>query len=148
MSELTQCPNCNAELKSGLLSSNKLLESGKVEIINEYYDQKNEGYCSKCGNELFEEYNSKLKDEISDLSDRLQELLPVVPIVSTHTPQNWDYQLLEMVTGQSTTGTGVVSEFVSSFTDFFGTQSGMYNDKLSKGEKLCMAQIRKKALDL
>ena len=53
-----------------------------------------------------------------------------------------------MVTGQSTTGTGVVSEFTSSFTDLFGAQSGRYNKKLKAGEEMCFAQLRKQAIDI
>ena len=53
-----------------------------------------------------------------------------------------------MVTGQSTTGTGVISEFTSSFTDFFGAQSGRYNQKLKAGENMCFSQLRLQALDL
>lgn len=53
-----------------------------------------------------------------------------------------------MVTGQSTTGTGVISEFTSSFTDFFGAQSGRYNQKLKAGENMCFNQLRLQTLDL
>jgi uncharacterized protein YbjQ (UPF0145 family) len=53
-----------------------------------------------------------------------------------------------MVTGQSVTGTGVISEFTSSWTDFFGAQSNRYNAKLKAGEQLCFAQLRKQAADM
>ncbi len=48
MNNTTQCPNCKAELKSGLMSSNKLLSEGKTKIINEYHEPKAEGYCSNA----------------------------------------------------------------------------------------------------
>ncbi|MCL4111631.1 UNVERIFIED_CONTAM: hypothetical protein GTU68_002047 [Idotea baltica] len=53
-----------------------------------------------------------------------------------------------MVTGQSTTGTGVFSDFYSSITDLFGMQSNSYNKKLKGGEDLCYAQVRLQALKL
>jgi|SRR5690554_3775355 len=53
-----------------------------------------------------------------------------------------------MVTGQSSTGTGFITEFTSTFTDLFGAQSGRHNTKLKAGEKMCFAQLRKSALDL
>jgi uncharacterized protein YbjQ (UPF0145 family) len=86
--------------------------------------------------------------EQSEVSHNLQKNISVVPVVSTHSPLNWDYDILSMVTGQSTTGTGVISEFSSSFTDFFGVQSSRFNKKLKAGEEICFAQLRKQALDL
>lgn len=147
MSELTNCPNCKTELKSGLMSSTKLLDPDKTNVINEYHDQKSDGYCNKCGKELYNKYKSALLDEKNKISSRLQSLISAIPVISTHSPLNWDYNILEMVTGQSTTGTGVISEFTSSFTDLFGAQSGRHNKKLKSGEDMCFAQLRKQALD-
>jgi len=148
MSELTNCPNCKAELKSGLMSSTKLLDSEKTKIINEFHNQKSDGYCNKCGKELYDKYKSTLLDEKNKITSRLQKLISAIPVISTHSPLNWDYNTLEMVTGQSTTGTGVISEFTSSFTDLFGAQSGRHNEKLKSGEDMCFTQLRKQALDV
>ncbi|HWB26830.1 MAG TPA: heavy metal-binding domain-containing protein [Chitinophagaceae bacterium] len=76
-----------------------------------------------------------------------EHLIDAIPVVTTHTPLNWDYDILGLVTGQSVTGTGVVSEISSSITDFFGMQSIRYNNKLKVGEKLCLAQLRKQTVD-
>ena len=53
-----------------------------------------------------------------------------------------------MVTGQTTTGTGVLTEFTSSFTDFFGVQSGRHNKKLKDGEDMCKVQLRTQTLNM
>ncbi|MGB0778312.1 MAG: heavy metal-binding domain-containing protein [Flavobacteriaceae bacterium] len=148
MSELTHCPNCKNELKGGLMSSAKLLDPDKTNIINEYHNKKSEAYCNKCGKKLFGKYKSALFDEKYRISCKLQKFISIIPVISTHSPLNWDYNILEMVTGQSTTGTGVISEFTSSFTDLFGAQSGRHNKKLKSGEDMCFAQLRKQALDL
>ena len=148
MSRNTNCPNCKAELKGGLLSSTKLLNETQVGIINEYHDKKAEGYCTKCGNGLYDQYHKTLSTERSNLTNYLKSKIAYVPVVSTHSPLNWDYKVLGMVTGQSTTGTGVISEFTSSFTDFFGAQSGRYNQKLKAGENMCFSQLRLQTLDL
>lgn len=147
MSELSNCPNCKAELKSNLMSRTTLLNSHKIQVINEYHDQKSDGYCNKCGNELYDKYKSTLHYEKENITSRLQKLISAIPVISTHSPLNWDYTILEMVTGQSTTGTGVISEFTSSFTDLFGVQSGQHNRKLKSGEDMCFAQLRKQVLD-
>ncbi|RYX84800.1 heavy metal-binding domain-containing protein [bacterium] len=47
-----------------------------------------------------------------------------------------------MVTAQSVTGTGVISEISSSFSDFFGMQSNKLNSKLKNGENICRAELR------
>jgi len=147
MDEITKCPNCGTELKGGLMSSVKLLNSEKTSVINEYYDKKSDGYCSKCGKELYSKYKSELLTEKDKLTTKIQQLIKNLPVISTHSPLNWDYNILDMVTGQSTTGTGVISEFTSSFTDLFGAQSGRHNTKLKAGEDMCFTQLRKQTLD-
>lgn len=145
--EPTECPNCGTKLKEGYLSSVALLSQDKVQIINEYHEPKAAGYCNKCGTDLYSTYKTKLQVELDQLFHKVRKLIGAVPVVSTHSPLNWDYDVIGMVTGQSTTGTGVISELTSSFTDFFGTQSGRFNRKLKDGEDLCFAQLRKQALE-
>jgi len=148
MNEIKNCPNCQTELKSGLLSSIKILSKKATAIINEYGEKKADVHCSKCGKELYEKANSKLQTEKNNLTAYLKDKINNIPVISTHTPLNWDYQVLEMVTGQSTTGTGVITEFTSSFTDLFGAQSNRHNQKLKGGENMCFAQLRIQALNL
>lgn len=147
-SESSNCPNCRAELKSGLISSNKLLSEAKTKVINEYHEPRSEGYCGKCGKELYEKYRSQVIAERNETANQIYALSTVIPVISSHSPLNWDYDILQMVTGQSTTGTGVISEFTSSFTDLFGAQAARYNNKLKAGENLCFAQLRKQTLDI
>ncbi|TXD70978.1 heavy metal-binding domain-containing protein [Aequorivita lipolytica] len=117
-------------------------------IINEYKEPKSDGYCSKCGKELYEKYSNQILFERRNIINELERLIILIPVISIHTPLNWDYEIIGMVTGQSTTGTGVITEFTSSFTDFFGAQSGRHNRKLKEGEDMCFIQLRKQALDL
>ena len=146
--EFTDCPHCKTKLKSGLLSSVTLLNDDKIDIINEYSDDQFDAYCTKCGNELYSICSKLLIEEKQKLTLEIYDLMDSIPVISIHTPYNWEYEILEMVTGQSTTGTGVISEFTSSFTDLFGVQSKHYNQKLKYGENMCFAQLRKQTLDL
>jgi len=146
--ELTECPHCKTNLKSGLFSSVTLLDNNKVEIINEFIESPFDAYCTKCGNELYSKYSKILMEEKQNLTQEIYNLIYSIPVISIHTQYNWEYEILEMVTGQSTTGTGVLSEFTSSFTDLFGVQSKRYNQKLKFGENMCLAQLRKQTLDL
>lgn len=146
--EFTDCPNCGTKLKSGILSSVTLVSKNLLAVINEYHDTKAEGYCSKCLGDFETKYVSQFQREREQISIKFQNIIDAIPVVSTHSPLNWDYEILSMVTGQSTTGTGVISEFTASFTDLFGAQSGRFNKKLKAGEEMCFAQLRKQALDL
>ena len=148
MSEIKNCPNCQSAVKNGIMSSNVLYTKMYTAIINEYKEPKAEGYCSKCGKKLLEKYSNQIVEERKNLTNQMQELITNMPVISIHTPLNWDYQVIGMVTGQSSTGTGVITEFTSSFTDFFGAQSGRHNEKLKAGEDMCFVQLRKQAMDL
>lgn len=148
MNEIKNCPNCGTELKSGLMSEVRLFEPDKIKLINIYNEKKAEGYCTKCGKKLYQASHERLTQERSNLNTQMQSLIKSIPVISTHTPLNWDYEVLDMVTGQSTTGTGVISEFTSSFSDLFGVQSGQHNKKLKNGENMCFAQLRLQTVEL
>ncbi len=149
MSEkLENCPNCNADLKNSFLKKNELISKNKTEVINEYYDKKSSAYCSKCGNEIYFKYKKELEKEKIQIRKKLNDIITYIPVITVHSPVNWKYKILEMVTGQSSTGTGVLTEFTSSFTDLFGAQSAKHNQKIKAGEQMCFAQLRKQTLDL
>lgn len=143
----SDCPSCNTKLKSSLIGGIQILNDNKTRVINEYHSPKSDAYCNKCGNGLYDKYKAVAAKEKSDLSNRISELLVSVPVITISAPQKWDYDIIGMITGQSTTGTGVVSEFASSFTDLFGMQSGKFNKKLKTGEDYCFAQLKLQALN-
>ncbi len=146
--EITNCPNCGTKLKTGILSSVRLLMPNEIEILKAFSDKKSEAYCTQCGTELLTKYKTQILNEQETLHNEIKGLINSIPVISLQNPLGWDYEVIGMVTGQSTTGTGVVSEFTSSFTDLFGVQSDRYNKKLKAGEDLCFTQIRKQTLDL
>jgi uncharacterized protein YbjQ (UPF0145 family) len=147
--EIANCPNCGILLKGGMFSAQYfMLKKEKVDIINYFHDTKVESYCTKCGVALFEKYNRVLQNEIQEVSKKFLDLMKFMPVVTLQNPLKWEYEVVGIVTGQSTTGTGVLSEFSSSFTDLLGLQSNRYNQKLKNGEELCFTQIRKQALNM
>lgn len=154
------CLNCNAELRSTFLTHNQLFSEENVSLINSELGLEAETYCNLCGDKLYEEAVSlrKQKDTIIqdariELRDRrdalatiLNENLNQIPVLTTHTPYNWQYTSLELVSGQIVTGTGFVSEFFSDFTDFFGSKSNSFTNKLTKNEETVLNQLRAKAV--
>lgn len=131
-----------------MIGGNYLLSDVKVKTINFYHDSKSLGYCGKCGDSLYEKYYNMAKKEEGELGKELRSIIAHMPIVTTHTPHGWQYDVLGIVTGQSVAGTGITSEISSTINDLFGTNSGTLANKLSEGEISCMNQLRKKALDM
>lgn len=144
----TECPNCSAKLKTGLFSYVDIYSPNQIGIINLYATKKAEAYCNKCGEQLLRDATERYKAEKEEFSAQVKKLIEAIPVITINIPTDWDCEIIGLVTGQSTTGTGVISEFTSSITDIFGMQSGRYNTKLKAGEDMCIAQLRRKTLDL
>ncbi|NEM98210.1 YbjQ family protein [Pontibacter burrus] len=144
----SNCPACKSKIGSGLFSGHSLADEKLVPFINEFSKYKHPAFCSNCQFSALDEAKKNWNAELRSIRTDLEQLIKIIPIVTIHTPVNWQYETLGIVTGQTTTGTGVFSEVASSFTDFFGGQSGAYNEKLKNGEDLCMAQLRIKCLEL
>ena len=143
----THCPNCKAPHKEGLMGANAPLSENEIKLINEFQSLQAKEYCTKCGNDLLNQSKAAALNEIEKLTDQIAHKLEGIPVVTTHSPLKWDYDIIGMVTGQSTTGTGVISEFTSTFADLFGLQADRYNKKLKDGENLCFAQLRLQAVN-
>lgn len=145
--DFQNCPNCQTPIKTGPFSSVRLLNEHENNLINEYAAEKKAAYCSNCRKELYKPAYSKIVEEKKELAKEIQTLLPFLPMITTAAPNDWEITIVGMVTGQSTTGTGVLTEITSDFTDFFGTQSTRTNKKLKKGEELCINQIKNLTLE-
>ncbi len=146
--DYSNCPNCSTKIKSGLISNTFIIEERKIQFINQILNRNTEAYCSNCYHDLLSQASGKGRDIIDRNTQSLEKLIAILPLISIHQPLGWEYECLSIVTGQTTTGTGVISEFTSSFSDFFGSSSGRHNQKLQAGEQLAFAQMRQKALDL
>lgn len=80
----------------------------------------------------------------NDIMHILKEAVPCV-FISAQEPvaELKDYGV---VTGYSVIGTGPISEFFASVTDFFGMQSGCFGDKLKYAEECALDMMRLEAL--
>lgn len=142
------CPSCNAAIKSNLLSSNIILPKSSVDVINWATDRNEIAYCQKCGTPVLNDAVHKIKLEIHTLREDIYQSMRNVPILTINNPLGWDYIAYGIVSSQSVTGTGVLSELSQSLDDFFGSSSKTLNSKLKDGEEICFAQLRKQAIDL
>ena len=131
------CRNCNVEIKSGFIKSNNILNNESIETINNTLNLIADTYCNSCGDELLRKaeqlikqkkddnlkniagYRSELSTREYHLNKRLNEIIKYIPVLTEHSPYKWEYTSIELVSGQTVAGTGLISEVISDFTDFF-----------------------------
>lgn len=142
------CPNCNSKIKEGAFSSNELIGTGRKQLINDFTENQAEAFCTNCFNTPLISAIENYKIQFNENSESLKNAIPHIPVITLQQPLNWNYKVVGMVTGQSVTGTGIVSELASSFTDLFGLQSGNLGNKIKGGEDICKAQLRLNAAQL
>ncbi|RZK44620.1 MAG: heavy metal-binding domain-containing protein [Hymenobacter sp.] len=142
------CPNDGAELKQAMFGSNRPYTVEAVEFIHTFTDSKATGYCEKCGPPLLNKARYEANARYQSLTATLNKYIHSIPLLSLQQPEGWKAKPLGLVTGQSVTGTGVFSEFASSWTDFFGSQSKAYNQKIAGGEAICQTQLRAKCFEM
>lgn len=142
------CPHCNTKIKSSVFGTPVILFSERgTRLVNEYVEIKQLGYCSKCGDGLYKQALSLAKEEYKQLKNKTTTVLKLMPVVTLQQPYNWQYTVVRMLTAQSTLGTGVFTDVVTSFTDMVGGESSRYNEKLKSAENNCFTQLRLQALD-
>jgi uncharacterized protein YbjQ (UPF0145 family) len=135
-----KCPNCGKSL-NGFLSADLLLQS-KTDFINKHLKANADAYCTSCSKSLLNKIAGEFKQQKNDLEKRLQQIIHYIPVISSPAPVKWDYEVLGMVTAQTTSGTGFATELSRSFNDFFGTSSNATNQKIARATNLCKADLR------
>lgn len=136
------------KLKQVFLKNNRIVDEKLTNCIHEFTDNKAESYCAHCLTVLLLQAKSNYRKEVDELKKFLEGAISTISIVTVHSPYNWEYEILGMVSAQSVIGTGVISEIASSWTYFFGKESNSFNDKIKKGEDNYMNQLRSKAIKL
>lgn len=137
---LEKCPNCDKSLK-GFFSSDLILPS-KVEFINKHMQLSNEAYCTNCSPLLLSEIANNFRKQKGDIENRLQQIIHTIPVMSSPAPIAWKYEVIGMITSQTTSGTGFATELSRSFNDFFGSGSNATNQKIARATNLCQADLR------
>ena len=142
------CPNCLASLKTGVFNQNALVAPRLQDLVNEFRDDKKEGFCQKCYQSASNEAFEKLQQEEGVIRSNTLELITSMPAVSSHSSRDWEYETIGLVTGQSVMGTGIFSEISSGWSDLFGKNSAALGDNLRAGERACLIQIKKQAFEV
>lgn len=135
-----KCPNCGKSLK-GFFSEN-LLPQSKVDFINKHLNENKEAYCSNCSYALLLIIANNFRKQKVEIENRLKQIIHVIPILTSPAPIKWEYEVLGMVTAQTTSGTGFATELSRSFNDFFGLTSNTTNQKIASATNLCKDDLR------
>ncbi|TDO25749.1 uncharacterized protein YbjQ (UPF0145 family) [Sediminibacterium goheungense] len=138
--DFDKCPNCGKSLK-GFFSADLILQS-KVDFINKHSNGNKEAYCTSCSSPLLEKIADNFRKQKGDIETRLKQIIHVIPVMTSPAPVKWTYEVIGMVTAQTTSGTGFVTELSRSFNDFFGSGSKTTNQKISRATSLCKADLR------
>lgn len=148
MSTENTCLSCGAKIKSGILGTNTLYGEMEFSLIDEILGKNVTAGCSKCLGEVFMDTLIAFRKKREEMNESIKKAMSHIPIVTSHSPLGWEYKTIGMVTGQSTTGTGLFSEISSSWTDFLGVQSHAYNKKIFEGEAMCAQQLQAKTVQM
>jgi len=135
-----KCPNCGKSLK-GFFSYDLLLQS-KVDFINKHLKENKEAYCTSCSSPLLSKIADNFRKQKGDIETRLKQIIHFIPVMTSPAPVKWEYEVLGMVTAQTTSGTGFATELSRSFNDFFGSGSNATNQKIARATNLCKADLR------
>ena len=141
ITEYKVCPNCDKKL-NGLMTTKNMVKPAAVAYINHFNPTKQTAYCTGCAPGLIEEYQKQQNTRITKIQTELQKVIRIIPIVTAHSPLNWDYKVKGIVSAQSVTGTSFITEASSSIPDLFGGQSSALGTKLNNGELICRTQLR------
>jgi len=134
------CPNCGKSL-NGFLSADLLVQS-KVDFINKHLKERVDAYCTKCSKPLLNKIAQMFNQQKSEIETRLKQIIHYIPVISSPAPVKWEYEVIAMVTAQTTSGTGFATELSRSFNDFFGSSSNATNQKIARATNLCKADLR------
>lgn len=141
--EIQVCPNCSKKL-NGLMTTKNIIDQETTNSINIFNATQSKAYCSGCAPSLVEKCREEIKNRKTNLMRSIDAIINTIPIITAQSPLKWDYKVIEIVSAQSVTGTGLLSELSSSWNDFLGNQSSALSGKLNNGENICKYQLRYK----
>jgi uncharacterized protein YbjQ (UPF0145 family) len=142
----SSCPNCSKSV-TGFFSST-IIKQSDTDFINKYLAKDKPAYCTGCADTLLSTISQQFASQKADIQKRLMEIIHFLPVLSSPAPNDWDYEVLEMVTSQTTSGTGFLTELSRSFNDLFGAGSNTTNRKIAAATNFCKADLKSQCLNL
>lgn len=147
MAKQTSCENCGYSF-TNIFNKSTPLSKAVVELINNRFGFNNSSYCTVCGKSYLKQLAGELSSEKKELIEKIKYSIVGIPILTSPAPNNWDYYAISIVSTQTTTGTGIGTDFTMEINDLFGKGSNTLNNKIMDSINLCKTDLRKQCLDL
>lgn len=143
----TKCPNCNSSL-TGFISKEKIISDDKTAFINKMLNATKPAYCTACFHQQSENIKSQYENKKIGITKNLNETIQSLSILTCPPPINWEYEVIDMITAQTTSGTGFLTELSRGVNDFLGATSNRSNQKILNAIELCKADLRSQCTKL
>ncbi len=124
------------------MTSRYILSDQTIAIINSLHNPKAEAYCNECGLNILAEKKLAIDTAKAVLMAEIESLISAIPIITIQNPTKWNFKILGLISAQSISGTGFLSELSGSWADFTGGQSLTMSNKVSSGEEICKKKLR------
>lgn len=112
-----------------------------IDISREKYKMGNAEYNADLWKSR--EYKEEINDKVNVSSKIMSHMLTTGYDFAGHTIVAYK----GVISGQVVLGTGFLSEFTASFSDFFGTQSNRFSDKLEKAKEASIQKMIEKSVE-
>ena len=116
------CEICNREIKRDL--NYKL-----IDVINKILNTSYIDMCYLCGHKKLKEAKLVAKAQMKSFSSKLEKYLPSIPVMSINNPAGWNYTPKGIVTARANSGTGLVIEVTSTFSNSLNLTVSQKNPK-------------------
>jgi len=104
-----------------------------------------EVFCSKCGMSLM---GAPSGEDVIKFKERIVRAKSLLFTTGFEIQDRPIVEYLGVVTSEIVMGTGILTEFLGSWADFFGTTSGSFEGKLEKAKDAAFDKLRAKAVVL
>ncbi|GLU57127.1 hypothetical protein Dfri01_65880 [Dyadobacter frigoris] len=105
-----------------------------------------EAYCTSCSSKAEAKIVSVQNEKVAIVKANILDLISVIPVITSQAPSNWDYEVIDIVTSQTTSGTGFLTDLSQSFNDFLGQGSNATNKKVALATTSCKLDLRKQCI--
>ncbi len=112
-------------------------------------DEISMGICFSCGNSIKESSHKESPKPEHNFDDVIRKQVLKNHLLNTgFTFEGYSIKrYISVVSGQVVLGTGFLSEFTASFSDFFGVQSNKFAEKLENAKNAAMEKMILKSYD-
>jgi uncharacterized protein YbjQ (UPF0145 family) len=142
MPETLTCPNCH----TAIIGDTHLMDDDHVKAINYFTTNQSTGFCNRCFLPLASGSVMNSVKWLEQYKASIETDLELIPVITLQAPHKWEYEMVGMVTAQSVTGEGALTQLISGIQEFWGLEMPRIEKKLRNGETQCAERLKYAAL--